>query len=114
LGTMKTTKLHNLKSTKKNQAFTLIEILIVVGIISLIVAIAIPALSTSKGESERRSAEGRAKVLNEGRDRAILKDLGGITSMEDWTNTFGNGTNGAEAAAAFLISNNLVRTHIAN
>jgi prepilin-type N-terminal cleavage/methylation domain-containing protein len=98
---------HRFKRTKC-KAFTLIEILIAVGIIALIVAIAIPALSSSKADSERRSAEGRAKVLNEARDRAILGNVGGITSIDDWTNAYGT-TNDSVAAVAFLLENNLIR-----
>jgi prepilin-type N-terminal cleavage/methylation domain-containing protein len=93
---------------KKNSAFTLIEILIAVGIIALIVAIAIPALSNSKGQADRESAEARAKVLNEARDRAILTDVDGVTSMQAWTNRFGD-TNDSVEAVEFLLSNGLIQ-----
>jgi prepilin-type N-terminal cleavage/methylation domain-containing protein len=108
-------RLRKLKANKRpsvKDAFTLIEILIVVGILTLIIAIAIPALSTSKGDTRKRSAEARAKVLNEARDRAILSDVGGISSREQWDSVFGsptNSTNAVENAAGFLLSNNLVR-----
>jgi prepilin-type N-terminal cleavage/methylation domain-containing protein len=110
---MKTPKLK-----QKNKAFTLIEMIVVVAVMAIIVAIAIPALSSSRNDAQESSAEARAKVLNEARDRAILKDIGGISSREQWdTNNwdvskFTNGTpeeKQAAAAAAFLISNNLVR-----
>jgi|LakMenEpi03Aug12_release.lakeMendotaPanAssembly.Ray.scaffolds.fasta_scaffold770843_1 prepilin-type N-terminal cleavage/methylation domain-containing protein len=112
------THIHNPKSPKsKNKGFTLIELIVVVAVMSIIVAIAIPALSSSKTSAQQGSAEARAKVLNEGTDRAILKEvIPGVTTRSNWgdhwaTNTGSfTGTNAAaEAAAAFLISNNLVR-----
>jgi prepilin-type N-terminal cleavage/methylation domain-containing protein len=106
----KTKKTEKTKRTKKNSAFTLIEILIAVGIIAIIVAIAIPALGTSKADTDRKSAEARAKVLNEARDRAILGNIGGITSIEDWTDEYGT-TAESTNAIVFLLTNNLIRTH---
>jgi prepilin-type N-terminal cleavage/methylation domain-containing protein len=96
------------KKLKKNSAFTLIELLIAVGIIALIVAIAVPALFNSKAQADRESAEARAKVLNEARDRAILGNVGGITSMEQWQTNF-PGTNNSTNAIMFLLTNNLIR-----
>ena len=89
-------------------AFTLVEMLIVVAIIGIIVAIAVTALGTSKRDADRRSAEARSKVLNAARDRAILANVGGITSREEWEAAFPNEEDMA-AAAAFLIENNLIR-----
>ena len=98
----------------KNQAnaFTLIEMVIVVAIIGLIVAIAVPALSTGKKDTERTSAEARAKVLNEAIVRARLKE---DPETKEGGNPTGileggaSGTNGV-AAAAYLLQQNLVRT----
>jgi type IV pilus assembly protein PilA len=96
------------KRLKKAGGFTLIEMLIVVAIVGIIVAIAIAALGTSKGDADRRSAEARSKVLNEARDRAILANIGGITTREEWEAAFPNEED-LTAAAAFLLSNNLIR-----
>jgi prepilin-type N-terminal cleavage/methylation domain-containing protein len=97
---------------KKKSAFTLIELLIAVGIIAIIVAIAIPALSTSKGDADRQSAEARAKVLNEARDRAILLDLQvngtNLTSITEWTACFPN-SNSSTNAISFLLQNGLIQ-----
>ena len=96
------------KQVKKTSAFTLIEMVMVIAIIALIVAIAIPSLNTAKATTEQTSAEARAKVLNEARDRAILKGAGGYETRDQWNAAFGtDGTN----AAAFLLSNNLVRVN---
>lgn len=106
------------KIKPKNKAFTLIEMIVVVAVMAIIVAIAIPALSSSKTDSQKRSAEARAKVLNEATDRAILKELiPGVTTRSNWGTHWSMNTTGfttaedppAAAAAAFLISNNLVR-----
>ena len=93
--------------TALSQAFTLIEMVVVIAILAILVAITIPALNNAKGTTEAASAAGRAKVLNEARDRAILKGIGGYETREQWDAAFADGTN----AAAFLLSNNLVRVH---
>jgi prepilin-type N-terminal cleavage/methylation domain-containing protein len=107
------------RKNSKNKAFTLIEMLVVVAVMAIIVAIAIPALSSSRTDANQTSAEARAKVLNEARDRAILKEvIPEITSREQWdaywdnpgnTSAFTGDNAPAQAAAAFLISNNLIR-----
>lgn len=100
------------KLKKKTSAFTLIELLIAVGIIALIVAIAIPALSNSKGDASRKSAEARAKVLNEARDRAILTDLSvngtNLASITEWSTCFPGPTDSTNAVA-FLLQNGLIQ-----
>lgn len=106
-------KMSKQSKQSKKSAFTLIEILIAVGIIALIVAIAIPALSNSKADSQQKSAEARAKVLNEARDRAIINDLAlpngtTLASITEWTNEFGD-TNDSVAAIQFLLNNNLIK-----
>lgn len=99
-------KIHRKRFRRK--AFTLIEALIVVAILGIIAAVVFPALRNARASSEKRAAEGNAKTLNDARDRAIITGVGGISSMDEWTNTFG--TNG-QAAAAFLITNGLVRVN---
>lgn len=85
------------------QGFTLIEILVVIGIITIIVGIAIAALSTSKSDSDKTAGEAMAKVLNQARDRAIIKGL--VESRDAWNESFGNDTVGA---VQFLKTNSLV------
>ena len=86
---------ETLKKRKGREAFTLIEILVVVAILVIITAIAIPALSSSKRDAELAEANGTAKVLNEARDRAILIEAGGIKSRQEWDETYGDNVTNA-------------------
>ena len=95
-----------MKKQFQRKAFTLLEMLIAVAVLAAIIGISFPALRTARAESEKRTAEGNAKTLNDARERAILAGTGGIKSMEEWNTQFG--TNGI-AATEFLIENGLVR-----
>jgi prepilin-type N-terminal cleavage/methylation domain-containing protein len=90
----------------KNKAFTLIEIVIAVALIAIIIGLGTVALRSAKITSENNAALGNAKTLNEARERVLINGIGGISSAEDWNNTFG--TNGV-AAAEFLLDNGLIR-----
>lgn len=96
----------SLKTKLRRRAFTLLEMLIAVAVLAAIVGLGFPALRTARSESEKRTAEGNAKTLNDARERAILSGAGGINTMEEWNAQFG--TNGI-AATEFLIENGLVR-----
>ena len=53
-------------------AFTLVEILIAVVILTIIVGIGLPALRDSQTKSSQRAGEANAKILNEGITRAHM------------------------------------------
>jgi type IV pilus assembly protein PilA len=93
---------------KKNKGFTLIEMLIVVAVIALIVAIATPALLTSKQKTKLAQAQALEKVMNEAVTRVRLKTKG-----NDGTNNIGlpealTGNN-TEEAVDWLIDNGYVQ-----
>lgn len=75
----------------------MVEMVIVVAIVAILVAVAIPALSTAKNDSETTKARATAKVLNEARDRAIVQEAGGIKTRADWDATYGNNVTNAVA-----------------
>lgn len=91
--------------SKAKRAFTLMEMLIAVTIIALISALVVPAIFDSKSEATAKSAQARAKVLNEARDRAIIV---GLISESDWTNNYGSSAESTNAIM-FLLTNNLIR-----
>jgi len=55
-----------------SKAFTLVEILVGVAILVIVVSIAIPALRSARTDADNRAADANAKILNDGRNRAIL------------------------------------------
>lgn len=64
----------NHKSARK--AYSLIEILIVISVIAVLVAIAVPALDKAREYARLEAARGTKKILNEARIRAVLKGEG--------------------------------------
>ncbi|MGZ6290536.1 MAG: pilus assembly FimT family protein, partial [Bdellovibrionota bacterium] len=62
------------KKNKYDSGFTLIEILIVIGLIALVSAIAIPSLTNVFRSSAESYARQTALLLREARDRALLTD----------------------------------------
>lgn len=98
--------------------FTLIEMLVVVAVLGIIAAIAVPALNTAKEQARAHSREASAKVLNEAIVRAMMKDehLKGPTPiapeawMADgqligtWTATQGFSLKDREAVVQWLLA----------
>lgn len=65
--------MHFKPSRTRKAGWTLIEIMVVIGVMSIIIAIAIAALSTSKPDSLNTARSGTAKTINEAIVRAYLK-----------------------------------------
>lgn len=66
--------------------FTLIEMLIVVAIIAILVAIAVPALNTAKSDAQGAKLKSAQSAVALGINRAILKDRdtgGGAVELAD-------------------------------
>jgi prepilin-type N-terminal cleavage/methylation domain-containing protein len=92
-----------MKWSKKG--FSLVEILVVITIIAIIVSIAIPALSSSKGEADEKATMASLYSLNIGLARASKANdpqflPGGLLH--------GSSTNTVEAAA-YLVQKGYVR-----
>lgn len=81
------------------------ELLIVVTVIAIIVGIAVPFVADSISKSREAQQEALTTVLNQAKTRAILRNLDGIRSEEDWENRF---SGDMEAAITFLVQNNLI------
>jgi type II secretion system protein H len=62
------------KAKFSNSGFTLIEILIVIGLVALVTTIAIPSLTNVFRQSNEGFARQTALLLREARDRALLTD----------------------------------------
>jgi prepilin-type N-terminal cleavage/methylation domain-containing protein len=62
-----------------NRGLTMIEILIAVGILSLLVGLGFPAIRNSKKNAEMRGMEAEAKILNDAIRRVEMGD-----NREDW------------------------------
>lgn len=106
--------MKNHTKTRGLRAFTLIEVMIAVAVLAIILGIGSMALRNSKANALARSAEARAKLLNDARDRVIIGGIDGINSIDQWNQRFPSGDQGMSNAAAFVISNNLIQLQAAN
>lgn len=88
-----------MKTPSLQKAFTLVEMIVVIAILAIIVAIAVPALSTSKIDAEHAAQDANTTTLNQGLQRAALK---GDTSPVLY------GTD-VEAIATYLLVNNYIQ-----
>ena len=102
---------------KARKGFTLIEMLIVVGIIGIIVAIAVPALSTSMTDARQAKIDAYISQLNTALNRYVIDQevdnkQEAITSIADgWTKlapylTIKGSTNVAYAKFVEAVCNN--------
>jgi len=82
----------------KNHAYTLAELLIAVVLLVIVVSIGIPALRAIKTETDNRGADGNAKTLSDGRNRAVI---------DGWNDPCLSGSDPV-ALATFLVSNGYV------
>lgn len=97
---------------KSFKAFTLVEFLVVIAIISILTFFAVPALFSSREDSKEAARSGTLWTINVGLARAYKdKDpqllIGGVLSQVP-TAWDGN-TNAAENALAYLIERGYVR-----
>ena len=90
-----------MKITNKNEGFTLVEIMIVVVIIGLLAAMAIPAFQKVRSSSQDKAVLNNARQLSAGADQyylengvstVTLSDLLGPTSYVKALNTVANET----------------------
>jgi prepilin-type N-terminal cleavage/methylation domain-containing protein len=56
----------------KSQAFTLVETLIVVAVVSIVTAIAVAALGTSKGDTQRTKRDATISAIEQAKNRYVL------------------------------------------
>lgn len=102
----------NCRDIGSNRAFSLIEILVVVGIISVLAFFAIPALSTSKKDSRETATKGSLWSINMGllrahKDKDIQTAPGGVLSQNP--NVWEGHPEVTENALAYLIERGYVR-----
>lgn len=89
---------HNMKN-RLQSAFTLVELLIAVGIVALIISICIPAIGQARVNSTVTANEQTAKTLNDAINRAIL---------DGYTDAVLSG-NDVDAACDWLVTNGYIR-----
>ena len=72
------------KSTAVRSAYTLVEIMIVVSLIGLLVAIAIPRFIKSRETAQLGSIIGNLRIVENAKDQWALQNQKGTGSLPDW------------------------------
>lgn len=63
--------MEKMRNTKKRKGFTLIELIVVIAILGILIAIAVPRLSGFQGTAARRANESNAKLLTRDRKSVV-------------------------------------------
>ena len=87
--------------TKKNAGFTLVEIMIVVAIIGLLAAIAIPSFIKARQESQAKGCVNNLRILDAAKQQAAMEN--------GWTGSqaIGEGTEQETQALAYVKNNDM-------
>ena len=86
---------HAPKQPRKAEAFTLVEILIVVGVIAVLAALAVPAFYRARQRAVAAQVRNELRLIDAAVDQYAIdtgKKSGTTVEVTDWTNYFRSGT----------------------
>ncbi len=74
------TRLHHILSRKRRKGFTLVELLVVVLILAILMAVAIPAYLAAVKESRRRTCRANMQSIAHAEQAYLIRNPGGYTA----------------------------------